>query len=482
MLTQEQQEVVNIDFKDILLVNAYAGTGKTSTLIEFCKKRKDKKILYLAYNNSMVKEAEKKFKLLSNVSVKTIHSLAYAEYGIQNKERLGNLTSKDIQEYFDDENALFNASFTISLLKDFCNSADTMREFCEKILSEKIVLKNKKLDKEYLVHKLKELWNKITSKESKIAYPHDFYLKEYQLNKPKLDYDFILVDEAQDINECVIDIVLKQKAKKVFIGDTYQSIYAFRGAVDSLTKLSQLENSITLFLTQSFRCPLSIANIANFYLLALGSKKQFIGTKKEKQEKTNVLALLARNNATLFDYAVENLDKKIAWVGGVDNYNFSDLLDIQNLLFKKTEFIRNNFLKKFSDIDELLDYCDETQETEWRGKLMIVFKYINADIPKLLKEIKKLSVNPKEAEFILTTGHKSKGLEWDSVEIMDDFINLRAIVSIAQESGKEVILAKEELNLLYVAITRSMQTLHLSEDYLLDLELIKTMKKCVVFE
>ena len=410
MLTKEQQEVVNIDFKDILLVNAYAGTGKTSTLIEFCKKRKEKKILYLAYNNSMVKEAEKKFKLLSNVSVKTLHSLAYAEYGIQNKERLGNLTSKDIQEYFDDENALFNASFTISLLKDFCNSADTMREFCEKILSEKIVLKNKKLDKEYLVHKLKELWKKITLKESKIAYPHDFYLKEYQLNKPKLDYDFILVDEAQDINECVIDIVLKQKAKKVFIGDTYQSIYAFRGAIDSLTKLSQLENSITLFLTQSFRCPLSIANIANFYLLALGSKKQFIGTKKEKQEKTNVLALLARNNATLFDYAVENLDKKIA------------------------------------------------------------------------KEIKKLSVNPKEAEFILTTGHKSKGLEWDSVEIMDDFINLRAIVSSAQESGKEVILAKEELNLLYVAITRSMQTLHLSEYYLLDLELIKTMKKCVVFE
>ena len=180
--------------------------------------------------------------------------------------------------------------------------------------------------------------------------------------------------------------------------------------MDSLTKLSQLENSITLFLTQSFRCPLSIANIANFYLLALGSKKQFIGTKKEKQEKTNVLALLARNNATLFDYAVENLDKKIA------------------------------------------------------------------------KEIKKLSVNPKEAEFILTTGHKSKGLEWDSVEIMDDFINLRAIVSSAQESEKEVILAKEELNLLYVAITRSMQTLHLSEYYLLDLELIKTMKKCVVFE
>ncbi|WP_223209227.1 UvrD-helicase domain-containing protein, partial [Campylobacter coli] len=49
-----------------------------------------------------------------------------------------------------------------------------------------------------------------------------------ELTKPKLEYDFILVDEAQDINACIIDIVLNQKqAKKVFIGDTFQSIYKF---------------------------------------------------------------------------------------------------------------------------------------------------------------------------------------------------------------------------------------------------------------
>lgn len=158
------------------------------------------------------------------------------------------------------------------------------------------------------------------------------------------------------------------------------------------------------------------------------------------------------------------------------------MLDIQNLLLRKTEFIKNNFLKKFTDIDELLDYCDETQETEWRGKLMIVFKYINEDIPKILQEIKRLSVTEKQAQIILTTGHKSKGLEWNCVEIMDDFIDLKGIISYAQEKGKEIIIAKEELNLLYVAITRAVQSLHLSEDYLLDLEFIKTMKKCVVLE
>ena len=84
-LTNEQQSVVDCDFKDVLIVNAYAGTGKTSTLIEFCKARKDKKILYLSYNSSMRAEAEQKFKDLSNVSVKTMHSLAYTELNIKEK-------------------------------------------------------------------------------------------------------------------------------------------------------------------------------------------------------------------------------------------------------------------------------------------------------------------------------------------------------------------------------------------------------------
>ncbi|WP_299548752.1 hypothetical protein [uncultured Helicobacter sp.] len=59
MLTQEQQEVVNIDFEDILLVNAYAGTGKTSTLIEFCKKRKDKKFSTLLITTQWLKKQRK---------------------------------------------------------------------------------------------------------------------------------------------------------------------------------------------------------------------------------------------------------------------------------------------------------------------------------------------------------------------------------------------------------------------------------------
>ena len=91
-LTPEQQQIVETEFDDVLLVNAYAGTGKTSTLVKFCEARRGKKILYMAYNSSMQKEASKKFKHLgASVFVKTMHSLAYAAIGKDYKDRLGNL-------------------------------------------------------------------------------------------------------------------------------------------------------------------------------------------------------------------------------------------------------------------------------------------------------------------------------------------------------------------------------------------------------
>ena len=79
-LTEEQRHIVDCD-KNIILVNAYAGTGKTSTLVQFCKVRKNARFLYLAYNASMAKEAKSKFKGNNNVACATIHSLAFRYLG-----------------------------------------------------------------------------------------------------------------------------------------------------------------------------------------------------------------------------------------------------------------------------------------------------------------------------------------------------------------------------------------------------------------
>ena len=80
-LTQEQRNIVNTVYNDepIIKINAYAGTGKTTTLVEVVKEIKkidpDSKILYLVFNKMMAQEAASKFDGLG-VSCFTAHAFA----------------------------------------------------------------------------------------------------------------------------------------------------------------------------------------------------------------------------------------------------------------------------------------------------------------------------------------------------------------------------------------------------------------------
>src|SRR3954454_5462000 len=77
-LTPEQQAIINSTGN--IKINAVAGSGKTTTIIEYAKTRpSNSRILYLAFNKSVKLEAAKKFaeEGLHNVKVETAHSLAY---------------------------------------------------------------------------------------------------------------------------------------------------------------------------------------------------------------------------------------------------------------------------------------------------------------------------------------------------------------------------------------------------------------------
>ena len=74
--TKKQEEIIKaLPNNKVLKINAFAGTGKTSTLQMLTNYYATKRFLYLAYNKSMELEAKKKFG--RNVEVKTVHALAY---------------------------------------------------------------------------------------------------------------------------------------------------------------------------------------------------------------------------------------------------------------------------------------------------------------------------------------------------------------------------------------------------------------------
>ena len=67
---------------------------------------------------------------------------------------------------------------------------------------------------------------------------HDGYLKLWALGRPKLAADFVLLDEAQDSNPVMLDVLSRQAAQVVYVGDRHQQIYQWRGAnPDNLLQL-----------------------------------------------------------------------------------------------------------------------------------------------------------------------------------------------------------------------------------------------------
>ncbi|MDE9590929.1 DNA helicase, partial [Xenorhabdus bovienii] len=71
-----------------LVVNAFAGTGKTSTLVNYALANPKVSMLYLAFNRAVREEAERKFPF--NVECKTSHQLAWSTQGRHYQHRLVN--------------------------------------------------------------------------------------------------------------------------------------------------------------------------------------------------------------------------------------------------------------------------------------------------------------------------------------------------------------------------------------------------------
>ena len=96
-------------------------------------------------------------------------------------------------------------------------------------------------------------------------------MKQLQLLNPDLQYwvgphDLLLLDEAQDMNPCMLSVCLQQSVPKIVVGDQHQQIYSFRGAVNALELVlasDQTTVRTNYFLTKSFRLGSEIAFTAN---------------------------------------------------------------------------------------------------------------------------------------------------------------------------------------------------------------------------
>ncbi|EPV4931114.1 3'-5' exonuclease [Campylobacter upsaliensis] len=422
---------------EILKINACAGSGKTTMLKHIALANPANSFLYLAFNKAIAQKSKKLFP--KNVEVKTIHSLAYvfAKKHLGSFSLLSNLKIFDIAPIFSNQ----KSSYLNAVLKEyarFLKSDETETSYKEVALLYEAMLK-------------KEL-----------PMTHDFYLKYYQLasgGKELHNYDYILLDEAQDSNAVMLSIFLNNVCKKILVGDTFQNIYGFNQTINAL---ETIEADFHLNLSTNYRSTQEILDYADSFLETCSSKnrvKMHSALKEEVKIKTQ--AFITRTNAGLIELIntlrkEENLDE-VALLKEPESI-FKLLFDIFSFRANRFELIskENAFLHNFDSMFELRSYASYDAELSLALNL--------SEKPYDFKALKKLALKlyqNKNANIFLINAHLSKGLEWDRVILHNDFVKLRDLKAKIEEEKNQEEKAKrefemeQELNLFYVAITRA---------------------------
>jgi F-box protein, helicase, 18 len=432
-LTDEQITIrnccVTLQKNESLKINAFAGAGKTSTLTAITDFMPKKNFLYLAFNNSIVKEAQSKFN--SNVFVTTTHSLAYSQIIDENGYTLKKGDDYSIHDLKNILNCREDVAFdVIKIFSIFCNTS-------YKNISETRMDYTARTGASFtFAEKFYDLM-----KNNEIEVNHNFYLKEFSLNGDltRYSFDYILLDEAQDTNPVVLNVFKRLVGAKILVGDTHQTIYQFRGSVNVM---ETYESTYTFYLSTTFRCTENIVADANKILSRYKGEKIPIVSKATKKEVKNC-AYISRTNSQLIFLIAKFQDFRL--YKDVDEL-FMPAIQIHLFLSDKKDSINSNFefLKNKKDKAELVEYIERYELIELSTALRIaeMFKGYLYVLRKKAKD-----KNNKKSKNIFITAHKSKGLEFDSVVLESDFKNLTKI-----DNESKLI---EEANLLYVAITRA---------------------------
>lgn len=465
--TQEQLNVVET-FKttQLLKVNAVAGSGKTSTLLLLADEFKQPSLL-LAFNKAIADEASRRFP--AHVQCRTMNSVAYAEFGrkLQHKlnlnknPKLNTVRSiKNTVDWFKLEeydlavpaiSARVIANLSREAVERFCHSSRlsiSESDLYKKDFTE--LQKNHTFDTEHLkrviINLAKIIWKERTNPISQSFCTHDTYVKLWSLSNPKLDYDILYVDESQDINPCVLSVLEKQTCKVVYVGDQYQSIYGFRGAINAMKNIQ----APTLSLSQSWRYGEEIADVAECILNK--DNVTVIGNPNVQSVLCGIAqdenyTMIFRTNAELLNQAEQLIDRGISVAIEINVKDFIRQVHSVIELKKGGKPFHDN-IARFGSFAELLEYAKESVETQ-----RLLNTAMRTDVQVFLDKLESNNqcLNPS---VILTTAHKSKGLEFDNVVIANDF-----------KFGEDELLSmpEQELNLLYVACTRAKKKLQLPD-------------------
>lgn len=479
---EEQESIIAAATKTglrVMVVGAGAGTGKTATL-----KMLEQVLLgkgqYTAFNASLVAESKSKF---TKAACNTTHSLAFREVGKLYAHRLGgervksyqiaqalgieslNIVLKgmgepDIEGKPTDKLKVLQADFlagqVMVAIKKFCQSAD--REVEAKHLSfiAGIDVPNSRnnvgIVHDYLLPFCRKAWADMSNVNGTLPFTHDCYVKLWQLgegdDRPVIAADYILLDECQDTAPVFLDIIKQQTHALIcLVGDENQSIYEWRGAVNAMKAFPDAPKRV---LSQSYRFGQAVADVANTVLATLDEPTDLVMRGMPTiPSRVDVVAeprcYLYRTNAGAVSRVMSSIKegKKPHLIGGGDDVVkwCQAALDLQS-----KRGTRHPELCCFESWAEVVEYSKTDEGSDMRLMVKLVTEFGAAAIRDVLRDMPK----EEDADLVVSTAHKSKGREWNTVKLGPDFPTANK-------------MSDPDRRLLYVAATRAKLVLDISQ-------------------
>ena len=405
---------------EILAIKSVAGSGKTTTLLELSKIHNTKKILYLAFNKALITDIGAKIRKqgIKNLHPQTFHSLVLGAYISVKKiepeiQELKPQTIHTLIPWFKGKPFSLR-KYYVDLYMKFCAQPkySTPDEFSENTLGEAKPF-------------LKSLWNKtlyndfITFETLIKLCLVNRWLKEYI----DTTYDMIMIDETQDFDIMMLNMLLTDTTvPKIFVGDTKQSIYQWRGCINGFNHLP------------------STALIVEFYsTFRIGDPACEIIRTKFKD--CWMISKSANTTVLTSDISTIN-DKKYTYLCRTWRHLLAMAQTMKDVWIYDYEK-QCNKMRKLHEI--LSTFHGNINDEEFPDDLPKFLRSITTtQLENIISTIEENLTNETDAKVKFYTIHAYKGKEDDNVRIASDNDG------IGEEEGD---------NLYYVALTRGMKNI-----------------------
>lgn len=445
-----------------LIINAGAGTGKTTTIVEAANRINGQKAAFLAFNKSIATELAER--LPTDVEAKTFHAFGFAAIRAAGvKTKVNNFKVNNIIK------DLHGADFYVAPLKKLVSLVKgsmidgTDKKAINQLIDEYNINFNSDREERIAVESIPAILTMCRTQTHIIDFDDMIWMPIVN-GYPFPKYDVLFVDEAQDFNEVQREMIslCVNGGRCIIVGDRNQAIYGFRGADSNSIamfrqRLLKGEREISEFpLSITWRCPKSVVREANRYVREFNApdfaeEGTVIVDAPFNPQRNDMV--LCRYNAPLVSAFYDLISQgKSAYVLGRDMTKglITAVQKISKNNHMGVEEFTQLFQKDFAyNYQRLLDQNKENQAMALEDKrdCIMIFVKKATTVGGIIEEIKRVFDGNEEGEIMLSTVHKAKGLEADNVYIL------------ATERMPHPYGSLEENNICYVAITRAKKNL-----------------------